>query len=399
MNGAMRRNDGAGRGDGRIRGILLALCLGLALSSCASWRAVGRYDGWTLYGEPGREVDPQRFAAAIGPAMSAVEEILGPFEKTVRVHVWSGEAGPETSGADIILEGEGGPVQDVPGIGPARVRAYHARGEGLFGPPAGIFLAAPECGTAAHELVHARAAEENRDLPLWLEEGVACLLGDGFLDGERWVVDGLSCWPLRELQAQSMSDADLSRILSLGSSDHSSARENVLAHFVGWAIAFDLYREDGRVDWHGWCDRFGQGITLEEARRRISHTLDPASALAWMERLRDPRREVRLATAKGVWKLRSKPVATALLDAIEAEEDPEVRLGFAINLLACAGEVRLPDFLTGRLWRAVWPALRRAELADPEEKQAARDLLRSFRFRSGRSGQEPLFALRRFWAE
>ena len=67
--------------------------------------------------------------------------------------------------------------------------------------------------------------------------------------------------------------------------------------------------------------------------------------------------------------------------------------------LACAGEARLPDVMTGRLWRAAWPALRRAPLADPAESQAARDLMRSFRFRSNQSSQEPLLGLRRFWAE
>lgn len=399
MNGAVHRTEIARGAVRRMRWTFAVAPIALALPACSSWRTVGRYDGWTLQGEAGEKVEATRFEAAIGPAKSAVEEILGPFEKSIRVHVWSGEAGPETSGARVILDGEGGPVQDVPGIGPARVRAYHARGDDLFGPPSGIFLAAPECGTAAHELVHARAAEENLQLPLWLEEGVACLLGDGFLDGKRWVVDGLSCWPLRELQTQAVSDADLARILSLDANDPSSARENVLAHFVGWAIAFDLYREESRIDWPGWRKRFEKGIPLAEARARIERTLDPATALAWMDRLRDPRREIRLATAKGVWKLRSTPIATALLEALEEEEDPEVRVGFAINLLACAGEARLPDVLTGRLWRAAWPALRRAPLADPAESQAARDLMRSFRFRSNRSSQEPLLGLRRFWAE
>ncbi len=395
MNGDMQAIDSASRASVRVSALLLSL----GLCSCAAWRPLATYDGWTLYAEPGREVDPRPFAAVVVPAMAAVQEALGPFEGPVRVHAWSGAAGPETSGADVIHEGDGGPVQDVPGIGPARVRAYHARGDGLFGSPAGIFLAAPECGTVAHELVHARAAEEHLDLPLWLEEGVACLLGDGFQDGQRWIVDGFSCWPLRELQTQEISDADLARILSLRAGDHSSARENVLAHFVGWAIAFDLYREEGRIDWRGWRSRFGKGIAPAEARSRLARTIAPETALAWMARLRDPRREIRLATAKGVWKLRSAAIASALLDALEEERDPEVRVGLAINLLACAGEVRLPDLLTGRLWRDVWPALKHASLADPVEQAAEQDLLHSFRFRAGGSAQEPLQALRRFWAE
>ena len=74
-----------------------------------------------------------------------------------------------------------------------------------------------------------------------------------------------------------------------------------------------------------------------------------------------------------------------------------MRVGFAINLLTCAGGADAGR-LTGRLWRA-GPRARRASLADPAENQAARDLMRSFRFRSNQSSQEPLLALRRFWAE
>jgi hypothetical protein len=32
-----------------------------------------------------------------------------------------------------------------------------------------------------HELVHARVSEENAKLPLWFEEGLASLFGDGAL--------------------------------------------------------------------------------------------------------------------------------------------------------------------------------------------------------------------------
>ena len=377
----------------------LALAVAIGASSCASWRPVATYEGWSLFAERGQTVNADVYAAAVEPAMATVEAELGPFRQSINVHAWSGHAGEETSGADVIHEGEGGPVEDVPGIGPARVRAYHARGQGLFGPPAGIFLAAPECGTVAHELVHARAAEDDLDLPLWLEEGLACLIGDGFLNGTRWVVDGLSCWPLRELETQGIEDADLRRLLGLHAGDPASPRENVLAHFVGWAIVFDLYRESGRIDWKGWKERYGKGIDLAEARTRLDRTIAPAAALGWIERLHDPRREVRMATAKGLWKLRSVDVATKLLEALEDEEDPEVRVGFAINLLACAGEIRLPDPLRARLWRSSWPTLRRAELTNESEQAGVEQLLRSFRSRSGRNSQEPLQKLRRYWAE
>ena len=106
-----------------------------------------------------------------------------------------------------------------------------------------------------------------------------------------------------------------------------------------------------------------------------------------------------MATAKGLWKLRSVEIATKLLESLEDEEDAEVKVSFSINLLACAGEIRLPDPLTGRLWRTAWPTLRRASLADDTEQTGVEELLRSFRSRSGRSAQEPLQKLRRYWAE
>ena len=379
------------------------LAVALLACACSAWRPVASFERWSLFAERGQPADASVYAAAVEPAMTAVESELGRFQRPVSVHAWSGNAGAETSGADVIHEGEGGPVEDVPGIGPARVRAYHARGQGLFGPPAGIFLAAPECGTVAHELVHARTAEEGLDLPLWLEEGIACVIGDGFLDGvgerKRWIVDGLSCWPLRELQAQPIQDGELERLLALHAGDPASPRENVLAHFVGWAIVFDLYRETGRIDWKGWQERYGAGIPPSEARTRLERSIAPGAALAWIERLHDPRREIRMATAKGLWKLRSVEIATKLLESLEDEEDAEVKVSFSINLLACAGEIRLPDPLTGRLWRTAWPTLRRASLADETEQTGVEELLRSFRSRSGRSAQEPLQKLRRYWAE
>ena len=65
-----------------------------------------------------------------------------------------------------------------------------------------------------HELVHARLAQEGVELPLWFEEGVATFLGDGALVSGRWVVDGLACWPLRELQKARPRGAELRRLLA-----------------------------------------------------------------------------------------------------------------------------------------------------------------------------------------
>ena len=87
-----------------------------------------------------------------------------------------------------------------------------------------------------------------------------------------------------------------------------SSADNVLVHFVGWAIVFDMYREDGRVEWDAWRTKVRARMAVEEARVRLDRTTSERTVAAWMERLSDERREVRLATAKGLWKLRSATV-------------------------------------------------------------------------------------------
>lgn len=376
---------------------LLACTVGLA--SCASWQPRTIHAGWTLYGKRDQSIDEDAFRESFDPAMRAVESLIGPFEKQVRVYAWDEGDERDAQGGELIDEGDAGSVHQVPGIGPARVRAFHARGDGLFGPPAGIFVGAPEPGTAAHELVHARLAEESGSYPLWLEEGLACVIGDGFLDGDRWVVDGLACWPLQQLRDQRLSDEVLDALLRLHAEDLASVRDNVLVHFVGWAIVFDLYRECGSIDWHAWRKRYAGGIAPAEARERLDRTLSAETTMTWLERLADPRREVRMATAKGVWKLRSNAVLRALLDRLEDEDDSEVQVCLAINALAAVGEMGPFDATTGRMWRSVWPVLRRAPLEDPAEKTALQALFRSIRVRTGQTPQQQLQALKRFWAE
>ena len=147
-----------------------------------------------------------------------------------------------------------------------------------------------------------------------------------------------------------------------------------------------------------WKSRYANSIDLQEARRRLEHTLEPGTALAWLDRLDDPRPGVRLAAAKGVWKLRSPEVVSRLLDALRKEQDANVKVGLAINALAAAGEMRLPPSLNRRMWSLAGPAIRRAKLDDPAEQAATVQLSRSF-WIGGQSAQPPLQALRRFWAE
>jgi hypothetical protein len=250
-----------------------------------------------------------------------------------------------------------------------------------------------------HELVHARIAELAPDLPLWLEEGLACYLGDGFLEDDRWIVDGYACWHVRELREQRLPDKELERVLKLSAADESSVRENVLVHFVGWAIVFDLRREAGELAWKDWLARYRRGISAEEARQRIERTISGEAEASWLERLGDPDRFVRMATAKGLWKLRSPGAVVALLDAIDEEQDAEVKVALAINALAAGGDVRLSDEGRERFWPTVWPALRRGQLSDASEQAALKSLYLSYRRRTEMTSQQALEGLRRYWAE
>lgn len=371
-----------------LRRAVLVAALGLGAASCSTWRPVETFPGWSLHSEhPGR-VDVAAFQRAYDPAFAAVESIFGEFRAPVRIHAFE----DEDSTAGVAA------VQEVPGIGRARVRAYHTRGAGPFGPAAGVYASSADPGTAVHELVHARIAEIDPNLPLWFEEGLAGVLGDGYLDGDRWVVDGLACWPLRELRERAPDERELARLLAVRADHGTDLRENVLVHFVGWAIVFDMYATEGRVDWPGWVDR-ARAMGVAEARERLRRTLSPETEAAWLARLDHEDRGVRMATAKGLWKLRSEAVLRRLLDRIGREEDPEVKVALSINALAAAGEREPPGRLAGRMWRTVWPALRRAELADPAEEAAVEALLASFRWRGSSDSDAALEKLQRFWAE
>jgi hypothetical protein len=99
----------------------------------------------------------------------------------------------------------------------------------------------------------------------------------------------------------------------------------------------------------------------------------------------------------------SNKAVALVLDALEREDDPQVRVGLAVNALAAAGETRLPRELRERVWSDVWPVMRRGVLADPAENAALRDLYQSYRRRGDRgsetSAEQALQGLRRFWAE
>ena len=140
--------------------------------------------------------------------------------------------------------------------------------------------------------------------------------------------------------------------------------------------------------------------TIAAARRRLARTLAPETPIDWCDRLTDPDPGVRLACAKGTWKLRSPEIFRLLMDTLETERDPEVRVGLAINALAAAGELRLH----WRTWRSaerrILRALAETELPDPEERAAVRELHESYRSGGrGEYAQAALARLGRFWEE
>jgi hypothetical protein len=378
-----------------FRAVLLLAAL--AATACTSWRRAETFEGWTLYGAPGVELDADRWQAVFDPALAAVEATFGPFEDRVRVHAWRGGVTLAADGRRIVATDDA-TVQDVPGIGPARVQGYHARG-GL-GPfsRGGIFVGDPEAGTAVHELVHARVAELDERWPLWFEEGVATWFGDGALVGGRWTTDGFACWPWRELRENPLTDDELAALLALGANDATSVRDNVLVHFVGWAIVFDLARETRSDDWRVWLATFERDGSLRDARRRMARTLLDATPDLWLRRLEDPDPAVRFATAKGTWKLARVEVVEALVTALERETDGEVAVALAVNLLAAANDLDLSGPTAWRVRRASRETLREAELADPLEQRAVDAL-----FVEPAAGRPvppvALETLRRFWAE
>ena len=374
------------------------LSLAVGATACSAWRPAARYDGWTLYRSPEEAIAVEPFEAAFAPAFDAVEARLGSFDSNVRVHAWDGSVRLQEGQRTRVSSADDNGVHEVPGIGPARIQAYHARGNGIH--PSGVFIGVPDPGTAVHELVHARFAELEQRLPLWFEEGLAGLLGDGTLHDGRWVVDGLACWPLRELREESLTDDELQRLLDLSASDEATVRENVLVHFVGWAIVFDMYRESGDVRWSEWLEEFATGETLAQARKRLEATLSIDTEIDWLVRLRDPDPGIRLATAKGTWKLRSGAVLDRLLSALETEEDSEVRVALAINALATAGELSLSWRRTQRVDRLVRLTLCNTTLRDEHEQQAL-DLLYEAYSAGDPDGraQGALEELARFWEE
>lgn len=385
----------------RIVGPLaMAALLVAGASSCSSWRHLETHERWMLYGKPGDTLDAEKVARSLEPAFRAVESKLGPFRSRVNVHAWTAPADPEAA-PKVPSEGAER-IEEVPGIGKARVRAYHVTGGASLFAPTGVFLGTTEVGTVVHELVHARLAELDRRVPLWFEEGLASYWGDGACYEGEWYVDGLACWPARVLRDEPISDAELARLLALSAEQDYSSRDNLLVHFVGWAIVFDLARELPDGTHTAWLARFESGAkqngVVAEARRRLESSLAPETTSAWLARLSDESPGVRLAAAKGLWKLRDPKAIDALIAAVAHEEDSEVKLALGLNALLSVGEMRVSRRTWRDLWRKVMPAIAGIELSDHEEGPALREFLRGMRGRGGNT-QAGLDALARFWEE
>jgi hypothetical protein len=211
---------------------------------------------------------------------------------------------------------------------------------------------------------------------------------------------------LRELRDMPLDDLELERLLKLTASDDYDSRENLLVHFVGWAIVFDLAREEPDASWRRWIDTFGAEArevgTLAAAKARLESTLRTGSELEWLERLGSDDAGTRFATAKGLWKLRSTAVIDRLLDSLEREPHDSVRVACALNVLLATSETRLGRTRWNRVASVVFPTLREPKLGDETESSAARELYQSMRrwdSRRDRSSQDALQDLARFWEE
>ena len=370
-------------------------------AGCTTWEPAAESEGWSLYVQSGETVSIEEFHGAIQPAYEAVERTLGPFVNRVRVHAWNGGVEMEGGNRGEITDDASEAIEHIPGIGPARVRAFHARGDGGPFSESGVFVGTAKVGIAVHELVHAHFAESNPELPLWFEEGLAMILGDGAMYDGEWIVDGLVCWPWAELRQEELTDEHLAHLLQIRSGDEHTVRDNVLVHFVGWAIAFDLYRELGRLDWRSMLERFREAPDeLAEARRRMEHTLAGNTPIVWLERLGDPLPAIRLAAVRGTWKLHSRAVRQIQMELLGKEDDPHVMASLAVNVVATTGEQPMAGEEREEMWRVVLPVLGDLTLPDEDETSALRTLYRAYRHGDGRyDTKAALGRLTRFWEE
>lgn len=373
----------------------------LLAAGCNAWEPAVESTGWSLYVQSGETISIEEFHDAIQPAYEAVERYLGPFSGRVRVHAWNGGVEMEGGNRGEITNDASETIENIPGIGPARVRAFHARGGGGPLDESGVFLGTAKVGITVHELVHAHLVDVSPELPLWFEEGLAMILGDGAMYEGEWIVDGLVCWPWAELRQEELTDEDLAQLLRVRSGDDHTIRDNILVHFVGWAIVFDLYRELGRFDWRLLLERFREAPDeLAEARRRIEHTLASTTPIQWLERLGDPEPATRLAAVRGTWKLQSRSVRFIQIERIRKENNTQIKASLAVNVLATNGTRDLSGEERDELWRSVLPVLRNLELADAEETAALRALYRSYRDEQSRHDTKAaLGLLTRFWEE
>lgn len=372
----------------------------LLLSGCANWQYVRSGEDWSLYVKPGGNVNVQSFESLLDPAIVAVEAELGPFRMPVRVHAWDGGVQLSSGTQGKIQDGDGAGIVESE-LGTARVRAFHVRRDS-FG-MGGIFLGEASPGSAVHELVHARLAELPR-VPLWFEEGLAMFYGDGELvrppgAPAYWVRDGLCAWPRAMLREDRPNPAELAHILTLRSGEDHTIEENLLVHFVGWALVFDLYRQDPRGSWQDWLRTFE--LDPSTAYERIDRSLDRGTLLVWLnEGLSDPEAGVRKATARGTWRGAHSASLQMLSSALRHEDDPEVRATLAINLLAAAGQGRFAGMGRWNGLRLPLDVLEELEFGDERARAAAERLCQGFRGRGSAGTIEAAFRdLEAYWQE
>lgn len=370
--------------------------LALAALGCAAWRTLDALESEVVLAASPTANPLADWKVHLVPSQAVVEAWLGPFQNEVQVQLMEGPMQISGDEREVLSPG-GAPLSGVERE-LFKIRGYHLS-HGRHSGKSSIFVHDPRPGTLVHEMVHARMAEEVEDLPLWFTEGIACLLSDGILYEQQWVRDGFLAWPWTELRNHRPSGIELREILNLNSESASSAESILLAHFVGWALVFDLWRETRSDDWRRWQSAFDWDHPLQDAERRLARVLMTSIPTSWMRsRLASPHSGVRLAALRGSWKLGHAGVGAVLMGALELEPDHEVRVALAVNLLASNDEVGSTRAAILKIHKTARSALLRSSLPSPDEARAVQELVLALQDET-RDTAQPIEGLRRFWDE
>ncbi|MFT4709058.1 MAG: hypothetical protein ACI8Q9_000175, partial [Planctomycetota bacterium] len=198
---------------------------------------------------------------------------------------------------------------------------------------------------------------------------------------------------------QQITDAELLDLLAIRVSDSHSVEDNLMVHFVGWALVFDLYREDPTGSWRNWLARME--ANPEDARMRLNRSIDEDGVRQWLKtRFDDENPAVRQAAARGVWRIGDALSLQLLSSALRKEQDMAVVATLTINILAAAGEGRFAGMGRWNGLRLPLMKLREEPFEDATERWASRRLLAGYQGYAGSEAiREAFEILSSYWQE